>query len=330
MGNIDWATYKKRLLTNSPTKRDYDISKYRSDFDKAYILSPSYSVFAVNNNDIGVLVRSCEEMDEKTFTAPYGTDIKLGDVVIWKNMHWLVIEKDITGEVTFKGKIKQCNIQIRWQNPKTKEIISRWCIATKPYYSNIKEGTVITTSQREYKIQIPYDEETILVNIDRRFILEMIDNKPKAYKLTSSDTITNQYEGIEGGFLVWNLEQDQFDKNTDNEELLICDYAPPTNDEIQNNNGCIINGSDILKCNGYSRSYSATFYNNGSVDETVTPLWNVGADGIISYDVGLSGTLSVSTTDESLIGKKIILTLSDENGNYNPVTKNVEVVSYYG
>lgn len=331
MGNLNWSSYNNRLLGNKTSKREYDIDRYRYDFEKAYVDSPSYHIVQTNGTDVGVIIQPCDAFNEKTFVCPYGTNFELGDVIYWKNTYWLIIEKDVTGEITYKGRIKQCNTRIRWQNPYTKEIISRWCIATKPYYSNMNTGTTLTTSSREYKIQIPYDEETILVNIDRRFILEFIDNEPKAYVLTSTDTLTNHYEGINGGFLIWNVEQTQYNKDTDNLELMVCDYEEPNESVVDTNSAhCIILGSDTIRSGGSKRKYIAKFINsNGEEVEGVTPIWNISQrDGLVIEED--NNDILLCIVDNSLIGNDIKISLTESSGIYGAFYKDVRVVSLYG
>lgn len=122
-----------------------------------------------------------------------------------------------------------CNRQIQWQNPITGEIVSRWATLSKPYYANNKELIVTSLSQREYKVQMPFDDETALIDLDKRFMLEIINGEPKTYVTTSVDQSTERYElhGKTQGFLVLNIRQDQYNSKTDNAEKMICDYFEP-------------------------------------------------------------------------------------------------------
>lgn len=122
-----------------------------------------------------------------------------------------------------------CNRQIQWQNPITGEIVSRWATLSKPYYANNKEIVMTSLSQREYKVQMPFDDETALIDLDKRFMLEIINGEPKTYVTTSVDQSTERYElhGKTQGFLVLNIRQDQYNSKTDNAEKMICDYFEP-------------------------------------------------------------------------------------------------------
>lgn len=98
--------------------------------------------------------------------------------------------------------------------------------AEKPYYSNLDETQILTISSREFKIQVAYDEETSLIDLDKRFMLEVIAGQPRTYKVTSVDAITERFHqsGEIRGFLVLNVQQDLYNPKTDNVDLMICDY----------------------------------------------------------------------------------------------------------
>lgn len=85
----------------------------------------------------------------------------------------------------------RCNRVIKWQNPKTLEIIERWCLCSKPYTSNINEGNVVSTLNGKYDIQLLYDDETKQVGVDSRFMLDIIGGMPMVYRLTFPDSNTN-------------------------------------------------------------------------------------------------------------------------------------------
>ena len=115
---------------------------------------------------------------KKIYTLP-DENLSLGSIVLWNDSHWIVTEVDKDNDITTQGAIEMCNRQLTWQNVKTGEIHSRWATVQKPYYSNIDENDVISTSSREFKVQMPYDEESSLIDVDKRFMLEIIAENQK-------------------------------------------------------------------------------------------------------------------------------------------------------
>ena len=327
-----WSIYEKRLSISGVEQRDRTISREIEAIRRKYLSSPSLKLVVVEatGREQHLLIHSTDIQSEKTFNTLPGETMSIGDIIFWRDMHWLVTKIDFDDEITRSGRMVQCNRKIRWQNKYTGEIIERWCLATKPYTSNISEGLYIATSNREFKIQLTYDDETMLVDLDKRFLLELIDGQPKAYQVVSVDTITNRYEESDGGFLVWNLKQCEFNPVTDNSELMIADYfdcveqpTPPT--------GLLrseISGRDTIRC-GASRVYKPLFYmsDGTTVDNTVTPAWTVAGNiaGVNCKDIG--GELHVSIADDdSLEGAVITVELTDTNGLYSKATLQVEVI----
>lgn len=256
-----------------------------------------------------------------------GETFNIGDIIFYNTLHWLVTDINFHDELTRSGKMVRCNRQIRWQNQHTGEIIERWCLVTKPYTSNIDEGVSIATSNREFKIQIPYDEETIQVDLDRRFLLETINGKTKAYNVTSVDAQTNRYQDIDGGFLIWNLSQGEFNPHTDNSELMIADYfevkvEPEPEAHLL---PCRINGRDTIREDVYRR-YTAVFYDaQGEITNVDAIHWSVSNDAVVTALDGQDLLITVPA-DVMKIGEKFMIFMNDEAGLYSPAELEVEVI----
>lgn len=327
----NWALYEARLRKPGNTARDRIIGREIDAIMSKYLASPALKEVVVADRSQKLLIHSTDIPSEKTFNTLPGEIVNLGDIVLWQKMHWLITQIDFDDEITRRGRMVQCNRQIRWQNRSTGEIIERWCLATKPYTSNISEGMAIANSNREFKIQLTYDAETILVDLDHRFLLEVIDGTPKAYQVTSVDTLTNRYEDIDGGFLVWNLKQCEYNPGTDNADLMIADYldkrpaptpAPPLLE-------CRIEGRDTIRVGSY-RVYKPWFYGiDGENTEDVTPVWSCTTKSeYVSYEEK-GRTLIVRVDDDSCAeGDTFIIGLCDDSGVYAASSLKVEVTAF--
>ena len=201
---------RQRFGDKFETSFNYEYEVIRNDIEQQFIIAPSHA----DKSKCTIFPRPDEALN-------------MGDIIYWHGIHWLVTDIDFSDSITHSGIMERCNRTICWQNPETKEIIERWCIAEKPYTSNIDKGEEVNTSNREFKVRIPYDAETSLVDIDKRFLLEKIAGRAKAYKCTCVDTVTNKYQDIDGGFLIWNLTQAEYNDEADNDELMIADYIEP-------------------------------------------------------------------------------------------------------
>lgn len=325
---IDWDLYEQQLQHSGATTRDRIVAREQEALRKQFAYAPAGKMAVVDGKPKPMLVKSTQALNEKTFTLMPGDTIKIGDIVVWADLHWLVIELDFDNTVSYRGRITQCNRQIRWQNPKTKEILERWCLITKPYTSNVTNGTQVSLSNREYKVQVPYDAETRLIDLDKRFMLELIDGRPRTYSCTSVDQQTNVYQDLENGFIVWNLSQDEAGHPDDNVDLMICDYVdgvevlPPVAPTAS------IEGMDILRAGLGEFEYAIT----GEGISAKDVVWHIavpsGAETTVVMEISPAGTALVSA-DEAAIGVSFELYATDRLGA-ELARKVVEVVDAYG
>lgn len=323
---IDWDLYSKQLRLGGNSSRERVINREKSALIAQFDKAPSVKYTVVDGEQKQMIVKSTQSLNEKTFILMPGDTINIGNIVVWENLHWLVVELDFDNTVAYKGKIAQCNRQIRWQNPKTKEIIDRWCLLTKPYTSNVTGGTQLSVSNREYKVQVPYDDETKLIDLDKRFMLEIIDGKPRTYSCTSVDQQTNVYQDLENGFIVWNLSQDEAGRPGDNAELMICDYVEPE-ENLPSSVKASITGMDVLRAGLGEFEY--TLDSESDVDVVS---WHISVqDEMREYiHMSESGIHSVYLSAAvQAIGALIEIYVTDRLGD-EIARKVVEVVDLYG
>ena len=340
MSNV-WNTYSSYLGQYGFTDRDRIINETKSMYADKIQHSPSFHEVDVDGENMSMQINSTKENNKKTFCAMPDERVALGQIVTWNDMHWLITEIDFDDTLYLTGTIEQCNRQVTWQNQNTGEIIKRWCVASKPYYSNLAEDKTVTVSTREFKIMLPYDDESILVDLDRRLLLEKINNHPKAYRITSVDSITNRYEDLEetgSGFLVWNVTQDQFDANKDNAELMVADYIEFENLGSQNTDNtditkCIISGINYIKAGIGKRTYTCVCYDGDNiVDKKIS--WSVECDKeeFIPYIHANAEGSTIALEVESIkgiLGTTITLTAECEDSNFKKDVFTLEVKGIY-
>lgn len=309
------------------TNKDVRLARLRYDFAKHFKDTTDYQPDALINDKPQKLIvsRNKDVVTEKRFWAYPGEEAHLGDVVDCYNCKWLITEIDPNDEICISGKMEQCNREICWQNPHTKEIIYSWVTMTRPYYSNLNEGQQITMSKRMYKIQIPYNEETSLFDNGKRFMLEVIDGEPKTYRITSVDISTERFQmhGTLQGFIVLQVEQDQYNELTDNAELMVCNYIPPDEEEDISPVECKIeySGEPELKIGGQPKKFTAIFKKNKQEIEEKS-VWTVQAlDEFMEYlnivEEGNVLSISVNSLGALLEGAIVKIILHDETNKYS-------------
>ena len=297
---------------NVDTRKQAQLNEIQRQIAKHFMDTPDYHNDTLVNGEMQELLVSRNQKDDskKTLIAYPGETFMPGDVVDCFDAKWLITSVDPNQESICRGVMERCNRQLRWQNMETGEIITRWCTAQKPYYSNSEYNKLADVSTREFKIQIPYDDETKLIDLDRRFMLEVIGENPKTYKVTSVDTVTERFEfgGKFVGFLVWNIKQDQYDERRDNKELQICDYFnPKLKDPMGNDRDKVVNsridysGNLELKIGGSEKTFTGVLFNQ----RTGEVLPDIG-EWRVAYSPQYDGKI-----EQRMEGNKLILKAKD-------------------
>lgn len=229
------------------TKKDAKVAATRARFANEFDSSINV-VYDALRNDVqqDLIITPTKEQNKFTVFARPGDELKIGDILYWNKLHWLMTDIAFDDDIYTTGTMVRCNRQIAWMNERG-QIIKRWCLTTKPYTANVETGQVVSVLKGKYDVKLPYDQDTIDVPIGKRFMLDIVGGKPMCYKLDFADVNTNKYSDIDGGFIEWNLTSDQFNKDTDNVANMICDFTPMSSDEPDVRNRCRINGKSTVK-----------------------------------------------------------------------------------
>lgn len=226
---MNYDMYAAMLGRPGTSRRDRIIQKSKHDTLKMGPDSPAYKEVEIDGIKHHMEIISSTVTNQKGIRTMPGDDFEIGHIMLWSKSHWLITERDADDEITVRGKIELCNRSIQWQDDETGEIVTRWAVVDKPYFSNLSENKLMTLSSREFQVKIPYDEESALLDVDKRLMLEEINGQPKTYRITCVDGMTERYDrdNQQTGFLVLNLEQDQYNPDTDNGDKMLCDYDKP-------------------------------------------------------------------------------------------------------
>lgn len=255
--------------------KDAQVARLREDFARHFRDSIDYEPETKINDVLQPLIVSVNKNDcnKKNIIAYPGETFHTGDIVDCYNAKWLITEVDQNRQVYTSGQMQRCNRQLIWQNPKTREIHSRWVTVEKPYYYNTDQREILTVSTREFKVQVAYDDETSLIDMDKRFMLEIIGDLPRTYKVTSVDSMTERYHeaGIIHGFIVLNVMQDLYNPLTDDKDLMVCDYIPPSKNEEastppSSHIGFSYSGPAAIRQGGSRKRFEAILYKEGQPD----------------------------------------------------------------
>ena len=166
---------------------------------------------------------------ERTILVPIGT-LHSGDYIFFEDEYWIVDGRPGNNKSYEKATLKECQYKLRWQKDDG-TIIERWVYLTSSSKYDVGENgnnTIILTSNN-YLITIPNDEDSMTLDGKRVFI-DLSDIPEKVFKITRNDDVLFAH-GSHGGTLNLIADKTEFNKETDNQELRLCDYidsTPPT------------------------------------------------------------------------------------------------------
>lgn len=313
--------YRAALKIDGLGQRNRAVNKGIHDMKKLGPSSPSFKDVLIDGEPRKVNIISATVTNKKYFHTMPGEDFVIGSIMEWSNSHWLITERDAEDEITVRGMIQICQKEITWQDDLTGEIVSRWATVEKPYYSNLKENNYIGYSTREFRIQMPFDEYSERLDIDKRLMLEIVNSEPKTYRITSVDQMTGRidYKNDQIGFLSFNVEQDLYNPETDNAELMICDYVKP--EEVDEDTGLIIthSGSKTITAGGLGKRLTCSVNGEANNDVVWTISTDTGIGGVTFESGGIEATGSscrvCCAEDHKLIGT--MTTVTATYGDYS-------------
>lgn len=177
---------------------------------------------------------------------------------------------------------------------------------------------------------IGYCEEGFELEGKRVFI----DLKPveptKVFKMTRSDDVLYNSGNI-GMLLSFIADKTEFNSDTDNQELRICDYInpihtlPPSPDfDIMNNLTAVISGNINLR-NEYKRTYEVNFTGKDNIyinPRDVDFNWNIVSAFDVPHNI-YDNKIDLSVDDEDLIGSSFFLQIIIAGTVYSEIVINI-------
>lgn len=254
----------------------------------------------------------------QSFLTIYDNPIKIGEYLhdTKDDTYWLIYNSFNVNDVHYEGKMIQCNYLLRWQLANG-EIIERYSniVSASKYDVGETGNSTLILSSNNYTILIGYCEEGFELEGKRVFIDMRPVNPIKVFKITRSDDVLYNSDNM-GALLSFIADKNEFNPETDNQELKICDYknytlspslTPQSPDETTDLR-CEISGNKNLK-NGYTRTYTALLFNKNDTainwDDTLY-YWNVQSDFPVQQIID-GNKIKVKINDENLIGSSFTL-----------------------
>ena len=253
----------------------------------------------------------------QNFLTTYDNPVKIGEYLhdTKDDTYWLIYNSFNVNDVHYEGKMIQCNYLLRWQLSNG-EIIKRYAniVSASKYDVGETGNSTLVLSSNNYTILIGYCEEGFELEGKRVFIDLKPVNPTKVFKITRSDDVLYNSGSI-GMILSFIADKTEFNSDTDNQDLRICDYIdpmhplPPSPDfDIMDNLTAVISGNINLR-NEYKRTYEVNF--TGKDDSPIDSRdidfsWNIVSDFGVLQNV-YDNKIDLSVEDEDLIGSSFLL-----------------------
>lgn len=277
-----------------------------------YDLSESQNIRAIiQGNTANTTLSSME----RTILVPIGT-LRSGDYIYFENEYWIVDGRPGNNKIYEKAVLKECQYKLRWQKDNG-VIVERWANLTSASKYDIGENKshVIILTTNNYTIIIPNDKDSMTIH-NKRVFIDISDVPEKVFKITRNDDVLFAH-GNHGGTLNLIADKTEFNRDTDNQMLRICDYVPPSHtlppsedgsdDETVILNG-MISGNTNLKV-GFSRIYTATLFdsNKNKINwNSGEYQWKISSDFTIKKKI-TDNKIELLVDDEELINSSFLL-----------------------
>lgn len=348
---MSYTNFQKRMSIRGGSIKNEQIHNAQLLLDSKIQNDPSYKedveildkgIMNLRINNYKIVQGTTPQMDiQASFTEE--VMFGLGDVIFYEGGYWLCVEAHDADSIYMQGKIEECNYYLKWQNPKTLEIIGRWCSIRNPYSSGIDDGKVVSVEASKYRIKMPHDEETKLFRAGTqggtRFLIDTQGGgEPMPYVIIEYDPVTRRYVAKDEGFLIINLKSDQIQEG-DNATLMIANYKEPGTPPTPSVGSCSItySGEAVLRQSGSAKTFTAVFKDSdGNAITTITPQWQIiPADLVNSHQIVIlsqSGSeIRLQATNSAVVGDVLTLKMSadDLEHGYYEYEITVEVVDLY-
>lgn len=337
--STNWEQYDYRLTCNSSAKRRETIDSAVRSFSELASTNPGYQPMAKRNGETQPMIATRDKNICKLAVFPQD-NLCAGDLIECYNETWLVVDsyRDEFGLITATSWL--CNYELKFQNGNSDILTTKCVIDDGSYSTNTRHD--ITTSNAQYNLYLPLNDDTQKIYIDKRFAVGTMINQYgeeilQVMKVTWVDTFDQQQDS-DGHLLKLRITDDLYNKETDNVSLKICDYISneesgkddenkePTTTEAEYY--FTINGKDTLRI-GTSRTYTYNILDaSGNVveDKAVEANWSIDNTDCSTSIIGDSCKITVPL-DDSLIGTEITLSITAVDESVAGCDKVIKVVT---
>jgi hypothetical protein len=322
---INWDLYNKRLNINGSSERERNLNCLQRTILSKLPNSLSCKTVVINGIEQSIEIVKTNIDYKKVIHSLPNKGFNCGDYVLHSENTYLITEIDADDEVYTSGKMQLCNYILKWQNS-TGTILSYPCIASTSSTAGISEGKIITVGDAIYTIKLPFDSNTLLINIDDRFIIDDLNVKiPQVYAVSKPNR--TEFKFGDKGLIELTMKQSKYNDISDRKDLGVCNYIEPTeNPNPPDGDTYAVIASDnednkVIVGYKDGTTLSPKFFKADKTENSsIVSVWE------FSLPVGLEEYIHLSYTGNNvniyaddkfeLYGITITVSVSDGSGNY--------------
>lgn len=241
-------------------------------------------------------------------TSLLSAPLKVGDVLYRPdlNEYYICKESYKKSRMFYKCALVRCNYWIKWQDSNAKIYeYPVFEINSTQYNSGESGDKTITLGSSQHLVTITADENTILLDHDKRIFWDRNTVKPTVFKITQNDTTAMNYDK---GLLKITITEDEYNPQTDSIKDWLCDCIDiPLETNPVKEIGIAYVGQAQIRSGGSSKTFTAETDNlvNWSMDLSAEQNGSI----VLSIDGNICKVKCLS--NEKLIGSSFILRCTD-------------------
>lgn len=329
---VDWNFYDRKFNADGDTLFERLSGVNDGGFLEIAEDSPGVKKVFINDEAFLFAVKSTSYDYKYKFSCLSAKKVQNGSIVKWGDSFWIV--GNVYGDTDYytRGNIYKCNKTLRWQNSNG-EIITRWAFVSDSGRGDVEVTSYLSLANNKSDVIIPYDKDTELIPLDKRFMIDVIGGRPNVYEVIKINS-EGVVEGESGGVLILTIEKSEYNSSCDNIELKICDYIETDKREAVSGE-CFINGDLKIRAGGSAKLYSAKFLSSeGELRYDGSPVWDVvfpvEFNDYVFVENRENGILIRISNTSKIIGSNLKIKLSDFGGIYGSTEIDVLVVGLSG
>lgn len=223
---------------NSNSKKQTELHALQKRIQNDFLKTVNWELVTIGDRTQELLVMKSTDEKVKKIEARPNERLRLGEIVLWHGIQWLITKLDYDNQIQYAGVMTQCNMILRWQLDDLSTHVEFAVAedATK-YGTGVKDTSYIQMGEFSIKAKVQMNEHTLALKRDRRFLIgeNAIGAKPTAYVLSRINQVTGSYltadtdsgEQENYGYIELTLLEDVFREERDNAELWLADYVAP-------------------------------------------------------------------------------------------------------